>query len=133
MQGQLTQGDVTLKRIDALPTGQKLNKISDNIVQPSETHGKFHRFQPDADVTVLDTGVLAYNPDGSQSITPDTQKFVVVGSDGAVLFHGKQFDLQPSTETETDHAAIMVPPGIYEISIATEYDYDRMEEVKITD
>lgn len=133
MQRPLTQGDVTLKRIDALPTNRQLNKIEDNIVQPSETHGKFHRFQPDADVTVFDVGVLAHSSDGSQPITPDTQKFVVVGSDGAVLFHGKQFDLQPSTETETDHAAIMVPPGVYEINIATEYDYDRMEEVKITD
>ena len=129
----LTQGDVSLKRIDSLPKDVNLTLIEDKIVQPSETHGKFHRFAPGADVQVFDTGVVALREDGSQAITSDTQKFVVVGPNGAILFHGTQFDLKPNTETQTDHAAVAVPPGIYEIGIALEYNYDRMEEVRVVD
>jgi len=130
---RFTQGDVTLKPIAALPKNVNLTLIEDKIVQPSETHGKFHRFAPEADVKVFDTGTISLREDGSQAITPDTQKFVVVGTDGAVLFHGTQYDLKPSTETQTDHAAVAVPPGIYEVGIALEYDYDRMEEVRVVD
>ena len=128
---RLTQGDVTLKPIDSLPEGLEL--IKEKIVQPSETHGKFHRFSSDSDAFVYNAGEIKQNSEGVQSISPDTQKYVVVGTDGAILFHGTQYDLKPNTETSTDHAALFVPAGIYEISICTEYDYDRMEEARVVD
>jgi len=126
---RITQGDVTLTPIAKLPEGLELVELKDKVVQPSETHGKFHRFAADANVTVLDAQI----PNPENTITPDTRKFVVVGSDGAVMFHGKKFDLAPSTETDTDHYALAVPPGTYEVGIALEYDYDRMEEARVVD
>ena len=126
---RFTQGDVNLRAIEELPN-IPLKEIEDKVVQPSETLGKSHKFMPTAtNVRVLDAQQEA---EGS-TITPNTGKFVVVDSEGALMFHGKEFEYSPNTETKTDHSCLTVPPGIYYVDIAREYDYDSMEERRVID
>lgn len=127
---RLTQGDVNLRQISALPADTQLTEIENKIVQPSETLGKAHKFAPEAaNVTVLD----AQQTPAGGTITPNTHKFVVVSSEGALMFHGKEFETSPNTDTATDHSALTVPPGVYYVDIAREYDYDRMESARVVD
>ena len=126
---RLAQGDVNLRQIEELPS-IKLTEITSKIVQPSETHGKAHKFAPTATgVTVLDAQETAVEG----TITPNTQKFIVVGLDGAVMFHGKEFETEPNTRTLTDHSALRIPPGVYYVDIAREFNYDEMETRRVID
>ena len=126
---KFSQGDVNLRRVKSLPEGFTMKELTDKIVQPSETLGKAHKFMLSDDVQVLDT---ESEPTGN-TITPNTHKFVVVGSDGAVMFHGKEFQTEPDQSTATDHSALSIPPGIYYVDIAREYCYDSQEEKRVID
>ena len=126
----VTQGDVNLRQIETLPSDMELTEIVSKIVQPSETHGKAHKFNTtDTQVKVYDAG----EESTGGTITPNTQKFIVVDSTGALLFHGKEFETMPNKDTATDHSALVVPPGVYYVDIAREFDYDKMEERKVVD
>jgi len=127
---QLTQGDVNLREIEALPEDKNLTEVTSKIVQPSETHGKAHKFnKTDTQAKVYDAG----EEGTGGTITPNTQKFIVVDSEGALLFHGKEFETMPNKDTLTDHSALVVPPGIYYVDIAREFDYDTLEERRVVD
>lgn len=127
---KITQGDVNLRQIEALPEGLDLTEITSKIVQPSETLGKAHKFnKEDQHVTVYDAG----QESKGGTITPNTQKFIVVDSEGALMFHGKEFETMPNKDTATDHSALTVPPGVYYVDIAREFDYDTMESRRVVD
>ena len=123
------QGDVIIRQIKELPKVE-LEEITDGIIQPSETLGKAHKFAPnETHAKIYDAKA---NPEGG-TITPNTQKFIVVDSNGVVMFHGKGLEVSPNLDTLTDHAAMKIPEGIYYVDIAREFDYDSMETVRVVD
>lgn len=128
---KFVQGDVVMKPIEGIPEG--FEKVDTKIVQPSETHGKFHRFADNADNVSVYVGKEQANQPGVNPLSADVPKVVCVDSKGAYLFHGKAYDYNPSTQTETDHAALFLPPGTYEVGIVSEYNYDEMEVRKVVD
>ena len=123
----IRQGDVLLCRIDELPAG--LKKLDNKILQDSETQGKFHHFKQDAAVTVYQMGD---EPSEAATITPDFGKFIVV-DESTILYRGKGFNPAPSTDTATDHHALSIEPGIYQVRISQVYDKERQQARKNLD
>lgn len=108
------QGDVLLKRIDKLPEG--LKKVDSKVLQEGETTGHMHQFAADAKVKMF------IDPKATvqlNRITPDEGKFIVVG-EMAYLRH-------------EEHNPIGVDPGIYQIDIVREYDYEKDEMTRVVD
>lgn len=139
---KLIQGDVVLKQISKLPknTVQMTSKLKSGvgggkILQQSETTGHHHHFRGTALVdlytTSRDTDVLSTLD--FTTITPNEGKYIVVRDTNALLFHGKDFDFNPHAKGTGDHNALSVPPGIYEVDIVREYDYDKMEVTRVVD
>ena len=127
------QGDVMLKKIDKLPEG--LEKLSTKVLQESEVTGHHHHFKPTADVAVYQTKPDLLNPSSSlKTITPNLGKYIEVGTNGDVyLYHGKGFDESPAIQGRGDHDAFKIEPGIYEVDIVREYDYDKNESTRVVD
>jgi len=123
---KLIQGDVILKRVDELPQGA--TKLEGTILQKSEVTGHHHYFKPLAPVKIYETKTI---PAGN-TITPDTGKFILVGQD-AFLYHGIPAKDGEPKPTSWDHRPIEVPAGIYKVTIAREYDYDREEVTRVVD
>ena len=115
------QGDVNLRKIDSLPEG--LTKVDSKVLQPSETAGKNHHFEPTAPVTLY---LESENPKDLMTITPDMGKYIVVDEE-TTLFHGTKYETVPSPEGLGDHLGLRVTPGIYEVIINQEFDYERNE------
>ena len=126
----LIQGDVILKRLEELPTDATLTKLDVKILQQSEVTGHHHQFMPDAKVDLYQAAVDKQSE--AKTITPNEGKFIVVRED-SMLFHGRQFDLEPAKAKTGDHNAFVVPAGVYYVDIVREFDYDSMEEVRVVD
>lgn len=109
-----TQGDVILKQIKKLPDG--LVETKDKILQHGETTGHRHRFLDNDNVQVYLDPTSAEDKD---RITTATRKYVVVG-DTAYLRH-------------EEHKPVEVDPGVYEIDIVREFNYDKMEIARVVD
>ena len=109
------QGDVLIKKIDKLPKG--LVPLSTKVLQKGETTGHMHQFATDAFVSVFKLVANENTPE--KTITLNEQKFIVVG-DNAILRH-------------EEHRPITIEPGIYEIDIVREFDYDKMEATRVVD
>jgi hypothetical protein len=123
------QGDVLITKIEALPSNAKDVTGEQKILQDSETTGNFHRFMPAAPVRIFQTMEA---PKNSRTITADFGKFIIVEEE-SLLYHGKEFDLQPEKFGRGDHHALKIEPGIYRIDIVREYCYDSNEAVKVQD
>jgi hypothetical protein len=127
------QGDVVLRKLDTLPSGVELVKENAKVLQQSEITGHHHQFTQDSKVDLYER---SRNTDAieamSLTITPNMGKFIVV-HEPSMLYHGKLFDETPHQSRTGDHNAFIVPPGIYEVDIVREYDYDYMEERRVVD
>lgn len=108
------QGDILLKRISKLPKGAK--KIPGKVLQLGEVTGHKHQFDGNAAVEIWVDPQFAGK---ETSITPDEGKFVIVG-DTAYLKH-------------EEHKPVEVPPGVYQVDIVREFDYDAMEARRVVD
>lgn len=124
------QGDVILKKIDALPKGVK--KLKTKILQESEVTGHHHQFKEDAAVDVYALSDLPITEQNINRVTPDFKKYIVVDN-VAYLYHGKQFEYDPNPTGSGDHKAIEMPPGIYSVGIAREWNYEANEEAYVVD
>jgi hypothetical protein len=112
----LQQGDVILKKIDTLPEG--CTKLDTKVLQLGEVTGHKHQFQASADVQVLvDPSFAGLD----MSITPDEGKFIVVGG------------TLPVSLLHEEHNPVIVEPGIYQVDIVREFDYDSMEMTRVID
>jgi len=121
------QGDVLLKKVSALPKEAK--KIKGKVLQESEITGHHHHFKGNAAVDLYQT---LETPTNDKTITPNFGKFIIV-KEMSDLFHGKGFDATPAALNRGDHDAISIPPGIYEIDIVREYDFDANEVSRVVD
>ena len=110
------QGDVLLKRVATLPSGVRL---ADSLVlQHGETTGHMHQFRA-SDAYRVAVYTAARPADSARVTTLDETKYVVVGS-AVCLYH-------------EEHKPIEVPPGIYEMDIVREWDYDANEVARVVD
>jgi hypothetical protein len=105
------QGDVLLKVVAAMPANVERVLDADLALQHGETTGHMHRFDGNAAVEIwappaAERRLLS----NGRTIVPGTGKFVVV-KEPALLRH-------------EEHKPIEVPPGIYEMDLVREYDYD---------
>ena len=112
----LQQGDVMLKRIGSLPEG--CTSIPGKILQLGEVTGHKHQFAEDAPVEIYVAPEFA---GAENSITPDEGKFVVVSEGEVVML------------THEEHKPVVVEPGVYQVDIVREFDYDTMEESRVVD
>lgn len=112
------QGDVILRKISNLPEG--LEKLNTLVIQEGETTGHMHQFNNDGTVTVyLDPTVKT----DDARITPAVGKYIVVSSSEghvACLRH-------------EEHKTITVEPGVYQVDIVREFDYDKHEMTRVRD
>lgn len=133
------QGDVILRKITKLPEGvtqMTTNKQeAGKILQKSEVTGHHHHFKGSAAVDMYTTGrdVDILDELDFTTITPNEGKYIVVRDTDALLFHGKNFDFNPHARGTGDHNALRIPPGVYEVDIVREYDYDKMETTRVVD
>lgn len=132
----IIQGDVILKRLKTLPESAvrvEMEKRAKSLVlQHSEVTGHHHHFKPTAAVELYRLPLEYEGDTAVNTITPNERKLIVVREEEQ-LFHGKGFDITPALRGTGDHQALSVPPGIYEVDITREYDYDRMEERLVVD
>ena len=117
------QGDVILRKIDALPEG--LNKQDSKVLQHGETTGHMHQFDRDAAVTVY-VGTTSPKDSLSDSselnfktVTENGNKYIVVDV--------------PALLRHEEHKPITIEPGVYEIDIVREFDYDKFEMSRVVD
>lgn len=131
MQIELTQGDVTLTPVSEIPS--EAIKLEGTVLQPSETHGKFHRFATNAKVQVYAMpNELRTKDTNSNTLSPDDNKYVEV-FENTFLYHGKDFEHSPEKNREGDHFSIPVPAGKYQVGITSEYDYESMMARPVVD
>ena len=123
------QGDVILKKVSNLPEG--LTKLETKVLQESEVTGHHHHFKPDADVEVYERGTEQDN--GGITITRDTGKYIVVNTDGTLLYHGKSFEFDPNPNNTGDHVAMPLDAGTYQVIITREWDYESNEAAAVVD
>lgn len=109
------QGDVLLKRIAALPKG--LKQLDTKVLQEGEFTGHMHQFRMTDDLTVYAAPALAGA--STKTITENENKYLEVRA--------------PSCLSHEEHKPIVVPPGIYQIDIRREYDYDLLEARRVQD
>lgn len=109
------QGDVILRKVNNLPKG--LKKLDTKILQLGEVTGHKHQFL-DQEVEVYIDPKFESN---SMTITPDEGKFLVVMGD------------KPSDLVHEEHRTVPVEPGIYEVDIVREFDYEKLESARVRD
>ena len=103
------QGDVLLKRVSELPA--KLTPLKTKILQSGETTGHKHQFQPRDKVKLFaepDTvmpGMRIHTHDGVTYIEVETESLL----------------------THEEHKPISIAPGIYQIDLVREFNYDEIE------
>jgi len=107
------QGDVILRKVSKLPEG--LKDQGDKILQYGETTGHMHQFQTTAKVKVYNTPGMAQEG----GITTNFGKYIIVE--------------EPSTLLHEEHKALSIEPGIYEIDIVREFNYEKMESERVRD
>lgn len=108
------QGDVLLKRVERLPDG--LKELKSKILQLGEVTGHKHQFAKDDVVTVY---IDPANVQHDTRITPDEGKYIVVGNTAYL--------------THEEHKPVQVEPGVYQVDIVREFDYDAMEARRVVD
>ena len=108
------QGDVLLKKVAELPKGCK--KLNTKVLQLGEVTGHKHQFSSTDEVAVYISPEFAGVED---SITPDVGKFIIVGNT-AMLRH-------------EEHKPVIVEPGVYQVDIVREFNYDKMEAARVVD
>lgn len=108
------QGDVLLNRVGKLPNNAK--KLNTAVLQLGEVTGHKHQFLNTTDVEVYVDEQFAGQ---EMTITPDEGKFVVVFNKTAL--------------THEEHKPVIVEPGIYQVDIVREFDYDKMEAARVAD
>lgn len=131
------QGDVILRQIKVLPEGLTVLKSSTpkaKILQKSEVTGHHHQFAPTAvvDMYTSSRNIEALTNLDFTTITPNEGKYIVVDQT-TQLFHGKDFDFSPFAKGTGDHNALTIEPGIYEIDIVREYNYELNETRRVID
>jgi len=103
------QGDVLLKKISQLPDGAKVKTGRDAyVVQEGESTGHAHRFPEGGDggnVTLYTVGNVTY----------------------------VQVREAPAPISHEEHNTIQIAPGLYEIDLVREYDYNRNEVRRVVD
>lgn len=110
------QGDVILRPISKLPEGYELTE--DKVLQEGETTGHKHQF--------LDTkAVSVYALTGGQPLNQGDTIHLGIGK---VVIVRKQTEL-----THEEHKPISLPPGVYEMDLVREYDYDKEETARVLD
>lgn len=107
------QGDILLKRVNEIPCGLKEAKTK--TLQEGESTGHRHRFLDNANVQVF----IDDSHTDLERITAAQRKFIIVG-DTVQLFH-------------EEHKPVTVEPGVYEIDIVREFNYDKMETARVVD
>ena len=126
----IIQGDVILKKIQALPEHAVLVETEAKVLQHSEVTGHHHQFTPESRVNLYQ--VPAESVPGIATITDNQGKIIHV-LEPSYLFHGKLFDHQPAAKGTGDHASILIEPGVYVVDIVREYDYAYHETRRVTD
>lgn len=130
---KLIQGDVILRKVEGLPTDATLVTDKAVVLQESEVTGHHHHFRGNAAVALYQSETAAEQLDGVTTITPNLGKFIVVGPEGATLYHGKGFEDDPASTGNGDHKALQVGAGVWEIDIVREWDYDSQEVTRVVD
>lgn len=126
---KIIQGDVILKKVDAIPADAKV--LETKILQQSEVTGHHHYFLQTAPVKVFEAEGKPTMV-APKTITPDTGKFIFVSED-TVLFHGVPSKHGVPNPSTSDHMPVTIPAGNYKVVIAREYDYDREEITRVVD
>lgn len=108
------QGDVLLKKIEKMPDGAK--KIGGKVLQIGEVTGHKHQFPTNSDVEIYVDAKFAGQ---ENSITPDEGKFIIVGNTVQLLHE--------------EHKPVEVEPGVYQVDIVREFDYEEMEARRVVD
>ncbi len=111
------QGDVILRPVAAIPEG--FERTAENVLQEGETTGHKHQFfGQEAKVTIYaaDPNVLL-----SQGAT------IHLGIGKVVVVR------ETARLTHEEHKPIDLPPGIYEMDLVREYDYDKEEMARVVD
>ena len=129
--GRICQGDVVLFPVLSIPPEARLVEDKSKVLQQSETTGHHHHFKPGANVDVYETGPARAGV-SVRHITPDMGKYIHVPSTEE-LFHGLGFDKQPQISGRGDHESQVIAPGLYQVVITREFNYDTMETVRVVD
>ena len=112
------QGDVNLFQIAALPEG--LVRQDHNVLQEGEVTGHKHQFTQDSDVAVFCyPNAQLLSGQNSTTIHPGFKKFVQVN--------------KPSKLVHEEHNTQVIMPGIYEMDLVREFDYQTMETRNVVD
>ena len=116
--GYYQQGDVILRPISKLPEG--LTEQESKVLQHGETTGHMHQFDRDSKVSVY-VGIpeAAAGDLNFTTITENGNKYVVVEA--------------PALLRHEEHKAFEVPPGIYQIDIVREFNYEKYEASRVVD
>lgn len=108
MKDIIFHGETIIKKIEELPKNSIVIRASGHyVIAPSETTGNDHR------VEVLD----------------DTFIYEKYG----VIYIRNESPTKVFCPNETRHATEVLEPGIWEIGIAKEFDYLKMEKRKVAD
>lgn len=124
------QGDVILRKITELPKGLNEFNGETKILQQSEITGHHHQFKPTDKVTLFYEGDL--EQEGVKFITPNKQKYIKV-DEPSMLYHGKLFTFDPNSNGTGDHLGQVVEPGLYQVDIVREWNYDYHETRRVID
>lgn len=129
---KIIQGDVVFRKINDLP--EDLIELKGLVLQESEVTGNHHQFTKDSNVRIFARKESVAANSNINTITPDEGKFVVIGNN-AVLFHGKEGELNPDPVKRgvADHMPITIPPGTYKIGIVREWDYENQVSSRVVD
>lgn len=127
------QGDVILTLVKELPDNMVEFNSKTKVLQESEVTGHHHHFKPNTDVVLyVPRDISKLESLSFTTITPDEGKYIQV-KEPATLYHGKDFEFNPSAKGIGDHNALSLPSGIYKVDIVREYDYDYMETKRVVD
>jgi len=117
------QGDVLLKSISSLPKGAK-PLSGPKVLQEGETTGHMHQFDTGAAVRLY-------------LVPPSTEAAFAAPAPGLRIteMQGTKYIevLETSLLRHEEHQPISVPPGLYQMDIVREYDYDKEETRRVVD
>lgn len=114
----LQQGDVILRPVTKFPEGLVSLGEKASVLQRGETTGHAHKFETPMTVrlfTVPDVGPLA----GMRIATHDGVAYVEV--------------LETTALRHEEHKPISVGPGLYQVDLVREFDYEDMETRRVVD
>lgn len=112
------QGDVILKQVQELPAGLELLQKTDKILQRGETTGHKHQFDAGAAVSLY-TFPAAGPMAGMRIATHD----------GVTYIHVEH----PAALRHEEHKPITIDPGVYQLDLVREFDYESLETRRVVD